>query len=1398
MLNISALHSSGYHIFSRGYRSAANLAKRKIPRRTMLALSGGALGLTAAIDCFGDGQTSEIQFNGNSKRVHLRVGNLDWLIETDWFAGQPELIVNDGQEFSLSLKNALYPGTNLSADFSCLLTRQGSDWRMGLRLACADLMLSGSFTRWLRNTFAAANITRREEKFSIVGGIEATLPQGSNLLFSPDFTLIANSMTARLRSRDFSLTAQQLNIGLLRPGTPTILQKTPARRTLVSVERGQNRWEVNLHPLVRNELEVTEPTQLFEIAHFEIGETTQKISKGAMLFESSPEQPTADYAPGEDFRSDGMEKFVLALKQVKYARTLNDKEDQVVLTALFSDQEKKLHAGEFGLVLGNGDKSPPFELIIKDDRTTKFCCEPQVLAYNAPIPDGSVEYSRPRPGLRAVFLNSDEPTTDFNQAVIRKVASGVQASAPLMQKRIVRTDDLLVIDFTFVNLSLFFAPGKNARVVLTESGKPGIITMNLPPQQIAEQAFPEQSLPTKLPIKSRISGPTRLSFILSPADAQGFDYTLEDLLRVCRNGQLKIKLPSSTASEPAPDETAIEAPLRLILSPAANAGWKHELAPVTQFGQQPPTPPLVRSELWHTRLGVRTGDLINDNVRSSDRPLQAIWSRRQTDPDPDGFDIPLKANDRAELVKLTFEQALAPIKTERLILSSLGAWMKVDYDFTAPGFALEYWRHEMAQSRDQYVNVIHRGYLYPWRHRASHIQIYERRFRKIGTETAAIIIKKEFLIIREKTVSYDPTRSPFGGRKMLREVTFLEDQPIRIIRSDIITSPENYAFWPDVPDATAARRHYLFRASVLDYKNVRSSFLAGAIFVRADKVEVDSDLADAGTIKSAYTDDQSLYARYSDLRSQELAFADWPDNSNTVIETSRITFSTESVPPTSLPPAERKTPKFYPVIDLVEGKLPALKHLRDKEPALNCKFNPTYLADGFVGNNKGNVFLDILNPAQLDFHGEANEVGAFVSLRTKVIALSALTGIVGGNHPTSLKEFIDGHFTPALYFENVAIFGAGDIKSHAKSISSFSTPAELARIPQLSYRKAPDGSIQSKFNWVTELDSLANRKLTFTVERTRKPDSLADQPDKISCVLENYQVNTNNSTVDVGRVEYSSTNKESPKTKCDIAPNQIGFGGALRFLAELASKLGTINIQAEAHIYDGILVMYFRVRFPEARFGVFKLHNLVVLTTVSVGYLGTRGGIDFRIADPSDPCSLSVDFLGQTLFYGKGYFVYRQSLAPIPCPPSIDCAFEFGAGLSFGIGGLASLSVQVSAGIQFRLNMEHSVELIGYLHCYGSMNVLGIINVSVGFDAALTLRGLQLCCSVSLHVEIDLFLFSISVDVPVEFCFGGSSGGIVQNQQSQRPQAALHHGEVPAPADFMKFEEWKDYCSSFA
>lgn len=143
--------------------------------------------------------------------------------------------------------------------------------------------------------------------------------------------------------------------------------------------------------------------------------------------------------------------------------------------------------------------------------------------------------------------------------------------------------------------------------------------------------------------------------------------------------------------EPQADETAIELPYRLILSPSTLGGWTHSVTAVEHESH---------TELWHTRLGVRrhTTNPANDFIDERDDPqraVRAVWS----------FDVPLHPTkhvpnlpfrmsldmrDRYEIVELSANfNLLAPgkilgrfelykpeaIAVERLMLTSLGGWL---------------------------------------------------------------------------------------------------------------------------------------------------------------------------------------------------------------------------------------------------------------------------------------------------------------------------------------------------------------------------------------------------------------------------------------------------------------------------------------------------------------------------------------------------------------------------------------------------------------------------------------------------------------------------------------------------------------------------------------------------
>jgi hypothetical protein len=131
---------------------------------------------------------------------------------------------------------------------------------------------------------------------------------------------------------------------------------------------------------------------------------------------------------------------------------------------------------------------------------------------------------------------------------------------------------------------------------------------------------------------------------------------------------------------PLPDETAIEAPYRLVISPSSQGGFTH--------AEQPQGAPSddSRVELWHSRLGVRrvAGDVVRIDERADpQRAIRAIWARDKesgepTTPDNLPFRMSLNGLDRVMLVRQSADPAITtpmPVDVERLHLTSLGAWL---------------------------------------------------------------------------------------------------------------------------------------------------------------------------------------------------------------------------------------------------------------------------------------------------------------------------------------------------------------------------------------------------------------------------------------------------------------------------------------------------------------------------------------------------------------------------------------------------------------------------------------------------------------------------------------------------------------------------------------------------
>jgi hypothetical protein len=323
-----------------------------------------------------------------------------------------------------------------------------------------------------------------------------------------------------------------------------------------------------------------------------------------------------------------------------------------------------------------------------------------------------------------------------------------------------RAEDLLNLRVEASNLRLDTSNPAQSALVVENHDQAAYLTFVFPPQTIAEPAYFESSK-----VKPATDGSSRkdLDVVLATPDealdppglAKGKHLTTAQLghpsrlvFKVQADARIPLSMaglldwsnlelavspiaaigPSPTADEiakapdiqpPAANETAIELPYRLVISPTAEVAWEHR-GPVTSRG---------RTEMWHTRLALKGPGGITELSRDHRAPLRAIWSydyRPKHVPHADKKDHELdrtamSAYDRHQIVVLTsafhgyqveiefdlfaalpfVNRALGvgavarvltltvafvpePFEAEQMMLSPLGGWLRSRGHWTPP------------------------------------------------------------------------------------------------------------------------------------------------------------------------------------------------------------------------------------------------------------------------------------------------------------------------------------------------------------------------------------------------------------------------------------------------------------------------------------------------------------------------------------------------------------------------------------------------------------------------------------------------------------------------------------------------------------------------------------------
>jgi hypothetical protein len=596
---------------------------------------------------------------------------------------------------------------------------------------------------------------------------------------------------------------------------------------------------------------------------------------------------------------------------------------------------------------------------------------------------------------------------------------------------VIRPQDLCVLELRFVNLR----SDDGVTLVKEDAGAPSFVVVELPPQHIAETLIPyAEPLPElpSLPLSAHIAGPTRLVFLVE--EAGNITYLLESILQGISSMPLSVQpnaqppapptpwapptptgsgfeallevsqstqaqrvaeaetggaapvpitdaRPTTPLVEPAHHETAIEFPVRLILSPHVGSGFAHPPIPHIPQGA-------TRVELWNTRLGVRVGEpgaWRIDERSGGTNTVRAVWTPDLHSPPEIPFATLPSAEHRTWLVQQTADFSLAsppiPIEVNRMVLTALGG--NVDALVSFPTLdpenppPLQAWRQITTLGRDQYVCVVTSGWL-SLGHEASLIEVVERQFLATPGSDArvAALVKRTFLVVRQPFLDYEegPAEEYGWARRQF---------PFKTIRIVTTTTPPlsnpslGDPFSPEVDG-----QPFYFSCIGTD--------IAGNI------LEFEAKLFFFPYSEEGYGYPQT--PSRARLTPHNFAVAPPSRPGNTTVTVSEIAFGLEWDAPYL-----RSGAPFAPTIAFMRASIPSLAQSTGQSDVRPFAYPWVFIAWGFAQeSNPQEVFLGILDEdpdtktpvsaIHVDFSRQSARSGAFITPNLVINGLSRICG----------------------------------------------------------------------------------------------------------------------------------------------------------------------------------------------------------------------------------------------------------------------------------------------------------------------------------------------------------------------------------------------------------------------
>ena len=498
---------------------------------------------------------------------------------------------------------------------------------------------------------------------------------------------------------------------------------------------------------------------------------------------------------------------------------------------------------------------------------------------------------------------------------------------------------------------------------------------------------------------------------------------------------------------PRADQTAIEAPYRLIISPSRRGGFRHATKPVAVDGKS------RRIELWHSRLGVRSesaGDVRVDEAQSPQKIIRAIWARdlepRNDDDIYDATDelgavdpldllkpfrMSLDGRDRGMLVRQTADPTIAeprPVDVHRLYLSALGAWLDLHVDWSAEEIkpyakhgdpSVLAWDEVAPMGRDQYVRVAYPGYLFPFGHLAALIKVTERKVLE-RADPQARLYQRKFLVIPGPVRGFDQRDLPFKQVRLLPTVTPDIDDPLLPGTPHTASFPgisRDQLFWPVV-----GGEKFRFTLDCLDHAGRPARFHAPLLFVaahlgRSHEIPLGAfsvTIDEKSLIRGMYGADGTV-----DGLSRHVAISRPTVSGDTTLEVRSFDFTGQPGDPGDL--------SSRPSMSGAKIVIPALRQLAPQAAEVPISYARAFLDNGFAAGNEGQVFAEVVGAGAKVLYDSTARSGGLIAPNLPIEGISKTLGPVG-----DVDAIAQGHFEPKDFLASLGdsmpkLFGIVDL-----------------------------------------------------------------------------------------------------------------------------------------------------------------------------------------------------------------------------------------------------------------------------------------------------------------------------------------------------------------------------------